>query len=61
MRAEDVKKIAFLTIYCHNDFLVMSFCLTNGPIVFNMALMNRVFYNYVDSLVIVFIKDILVY
>ena len=38
----------------------MSFGLTNAPAVF-MDLMNRVFRNYLDSFVIIFIGDILVY
>ena len=42
------------------EFFVMSFCLTNSPASF-MDLMNRVFQNYLDSFVIVFFVDILVY
>ena len=38
----------------------MSFDLTNAQTTF-MVLMNRVFQNYLDSFVIVFIEDILVY
>ena len=38
----------------------MSFRLTNAPTTF-MDLMNRVFRNYLDSFVIVFINNILVY
>ena len=38
----------------------MSFGLTNSPAIF-MYLMNRVFQIYLDSFVIVFIDDILVY
>jgi hypothetical protein len=38
----------------------MYFCLTNTPAYF-MYLMNRVFMEYVDKFVIVFIDDILVY
>ena len=42
------------------SLLVMSFGLTNAPVAF-MDLMNRVFKQYLDMFVIVFIDDILVY
>ena len=42
------------------EFLVMSFGLTNAHTSF-MDLMNRVFQSYLDSFVIIFIDDILVY
>ena len=38
----------------------MSFGLSNSPAAF-MDLMNRVFQNYLDSFIIMFIDDILVY
>ena len=50
----------FRTRFGHYEFLVMSFGLTNSPVAF-MDLMNRVFQSYVDSFVIVFIDEILVY
>ena len=52
--------MAFRTTYGHYEILVVSFGLTNALLAF-MDLMNRVFQNYLDSFVIVFINDILVY
>jgi len=55
-----VMKIAFQTRYGQYEFVVMPFGLTNTPAAF-MRLMNEVFHDYLDSLVIIFIDDILVY
>ena len=60
MRGKDVWKMDYWTRYGNYKFLVMSFGLTNALEVF-MELMNRVFGNYIDSFVIVFIDDIMVY
>jgi len=60
VREEDIPKTAIWIRYGHFEFLVMPFRLANAPSVF-MDLMNRVFYKYLDSFVVVFIDDILVY
>ena len=60
VRGEDFSKTAFQTRYGHYEFRVISFRLNNAPAAFT-DLMSRVFQNYLDSFVIVFIDDIVVY
>lgn len=56
----NIPKTTFQTLYGDFEFLVMSFGLTNAPVIF-MDIMNWVFYNFMDLFVIVFNDDILVY
>ena len=60
IREVDISKIAFNSRYGHFEFVVMPYGLTNAPAAF-MDLMHRVFRPYLDSFVVIFIDDILVY
>jgi hypothetical protein len=56
----DIPKTAFISRYGLYEYTVMSFGLTNATTYF-MYLMNKVFMEYLDKFVVVFIDDILIY
>jgi len=60
IRSSDIPKTAFTTRYWLYEYTVMSFGLTNAPAYF-MYLMKKVFMEYLDSFLVMFIDDILVY
>jgi hypothetical protein len=60
IQESDIPKTAFCTRYGLYEYTVMSFGLTNVPAYF-MYLMNKVFMEYLDKFIVVFIDDILVF
>jgi hypothetical protein len=60
IQPSDIAKTAFTTRYGLYEYTVMSFRLTNAPAYF-MYLMNKVFMEYLNKFMVVFIDDILVY
>jgi hypothetical protein len=60
IRELNIPKTTFCTQYGLYEYTVMSFGLTNAPAYF-VYLMNKVFMEYLDKYVVVFIDDILVF
>jgi hypothetical protein len=60
IRGCDIPKTVFILRYGLYEYTMMSFGLTNA-LAYIMYLMNKVFLEYLDKFVVVFIDDILVY
>jgi hypothetical protein len=60
IRASNIPKTTFITRYGLYEYTVILFGLTNAPAYF-IYLMNKVFMEYLDKFVVVFIDDILIF
>jgi hypothetical protein len=60
IRPSDIPKAAFSTRYGLYEFTIMSFGLTNAPTYF-MNMMNKVFMEYLDKFVVVFMLGTFVF
>jgi hypothetical protein len=60
IRESDIPKTAFRTRYGLYEYTTMSFVLRNAPSYF-VYFMNKVFIEYLDKFVVVFIDDILIF
>ena len=60
VRESDIPKTAFWMRYGHYESLVILFELTNAPTTF-MDLMTRMFEEYLDKFILIFLDDVFVY
>jgi hypothetical protein len=60
IRASDIPNTTFINLYGLYEYTVMSFGLTNAFAYF-MYLMNKVFMEYLDKFMVVFIDDIFIF
>jgi hypothetical protein len=60
IQASDIPKTTFITRYGLYEYTVMSFGLTNAPAYF-MYLMNKLFMEYLNKFMVVFIDSILIF
>ena len=60
VRELDIPKTAFTTRYGLYEYTMIPYGLTNAP-AYIMNMMNKVFMDFLDKFVVVFIDDILVY
>ena len=56
----DEWKTTFRTRYGHFEYMVMAFGLTNAPVVFQ-HMMNDIFREYLDQIVVIYLEDILIF
>lgn len=57
IKEEDIEKTTFNTRFGHYEYVILSFGLTNAPVVL-MEAMNRILHEYLDVFVVVFINGI---
>jgi len=60
IKENDIYKTTFRTRHGHDEFVVVTFGITDAPNTF-MCLMNHVLHFYLDKFVMVFIDDIFIY